>query len=231
MIRNITCLLVLLIFAGTVLSQGLDHFVPGTGELSSNTEIITGDTQLRFRSPQLSHYRNFYRNNLGGRLQFGQDYSGISGSLIRLRSNRLAMGFTFQLNQIFTGSQTSQELNPDLQSSGQYLFVPFLFTMKYHLVNDVGVADVVPYIIAGAGPTLGLHFPYGNNFFSTLQTISGQLGGGGFAGIGVDYLWSEEWALSLDVRYNLFRFSQPFGPNQEYRGVSFFMGFSRALDY
>ena len=57
------------------------------------------------------------------------------------------------------------------------------------------------------------------------------IGGGAFVGLGVDYLWAEEWAISADVRYNVIRFDAPVGSTSNFDGVSFFFGFIHAFGY
>ena len=178
-----------------------------------------------------SYYHNFYRKIINGRVLVGSNYSGFSGSIIRMQRERIAFGFALQFNNIYNSNQPFRELYKELHPQDQYFFIPFLLNIKLHLNHDASLGDVVPYLIVGFGPALGLYLPYGNNFFNTLSRISGQIGGGGFGGIGVDYLWQEAWAISFDIRYNFYRFFQPLGLDQEYKGVSFFIGFSRSLHY
>ncbi len=186
--------------------------------------------QVMFQN-HFTHYQRFYKKNFLGKIQYANNYEGISTSLFRSGNNRMVWGFSAQLNRIITSNQNTRELYRNLQPNSQALFLPFLLNLKFHLVDQAEIGSVVPYLIAGFGPTMGLYFPQGNNFFNTLGTISAEIGGGGFIGAGIDYLWQEEWALSFDVRYNFFRFLHPLGENQEYKGASFFIGFSRALSY
>ncbi len=198
---------------------------PAAGNIQSEA-LSPPAGQIRF-----SHYRNFYRENFVGNVLVAPAYSGFQGMLCRAETDRLMFGVAFQWNRIFSTNQKERDLYRDFQPSGQYMFVPILLNVKLHLIDRADVGSFVPYLTAGFGPALGLFFPYGNNFFKTLGAVSGEIGGGGYLGIGTDFLWQEEWALSFDVRYNFFRFSHPLGENQEYKGVSFFVGFSRALDY
>jgi len=178
-----------------------------------------------------SHYKNFYRKNLNAKLLFSPDYEGISTTWARLRTDRTSLGISMEVNQLLVSNQPEREFIRNWSPKGQYFFIPLLLNVKFHLYQNANMNDFVPYIIAGLGPALGLYIPYGYGFFKNLGRISSEIGGGGFIGMGVDYLWQEQWALSFDLRYNLFHFSHPLGENQEYKGLSIFFGFTRAIDY
>jgi hypothetical protein len=196
-----------------------------------NTDIYGGQGGFEQNLIPFSHFDNFYRRDVHARILISPDYTGLSGSLLSLKNRRYSMGLAMQFNQLITTNQRVRQTYRELQPGGQYYFIPILLNIKIHLNQNADLHDFAPYIIGGLGPALGLYIPSGGNFFNNLSAISNEIGAGGFAGVGVDYFWKEEWALSLDVRYHLFRFSQPFGENREYRGVTFFFGFTKAIDY
>jgi hypothetical protein len=232
MYKGTSAILIVLFLLTSGISQPVselpDQNVSGLGQ----TDIYpNGNIKFIPQTPIfLSHSQNFYRKNFNANFQVGPDYTGISASLIQLRNNQLSLGFSIQMNQIVSTNQDIRDRYRALQPTGQYFFVPLLLNIKLHLYQNAEIHDFSPYLITGLGPAFGLYVPYGN-FFNNLTTISSEIGGGGFIGAGVDYFWQEEWALSFDVRYNIFMFAQPLGDDQDYRGVSFFVGFSKALDY
>lgn len=225
-------------FVLVILAQAFAQ--PGYGQQQTiqkqagQTDLLPGTERGPNDFPQspvlFSHYENFYRKNVKANFLISSQYSGFSAALLQLKRERLALGLSFQVNQVSGTNDRVRELYGAGQTDGQYFFVPFLFNIKIPLLPEANVSDFEPYLIAGLGPAFGLYMPYGN-FFKNFSTISGKIGGGGFAGAGVDYFWQEEWAFSLDIRYNLYAFTHPLGRDQDYRGLSVFLGFSRALDY
>ncbi len=220
-------LMIQLAIIGGLLAQEPAPFSSGNGLFPENRQVAVSGPATRI----YSHYENFYRETGNAELQFAPGYTGISATFLRLRQRQLAIGFAVQFNSVVSTNRSVRDAYSKIQPTGQSMFIPFLFNIKLHLTANASVQSIVPYVTAGLGPALGLYIPYGNNFFSTLGSISGQIGGGGFAGVGLDYHWQDEWAVSFDVRYNIFRFEQPVGLDKDYEGTSFFIGISRALDY
>lgn len=229
MIAKYRSILIVLVLTGiSVAQKGPGGRLPGiSGEPATD---VYPDHPSRLTAPSKNFFRNFYRKSGNARIVLGTDYEGISGSLIRLKRQRVSAGFSLQMNRIYRTNQSARDSYRQLQPAGSYYLIPFLLNIKVYFTNRAAIGDFVPYLIAGFGPALGLYMPAGHNFFNTLDAISGQIGGGGFLGIGTDYFWAEEWAISLDVRYNFFTFQHPLGENRDYKGISFFIGFSKALD-
>jgi hypothetical protein len=178
------------------------------------------------------YYHNFYRKNLNGNFLYGPNSSGFSGSITGLKNDKFAMGMIFQLIRIVESNQNVRDAySMNIQPQDQYYVIPFLLNIRINLKSRASIGDIVPYLVAGFGPAIGLYFPKGNGYFNNLDAVSANIGGGGFIGAGIDYLWIESWALSFDVRYNIYQFTQPLISDYKYNGVTFFVGFSKALDY
>ncbi len=205
-------------------------------DLRTNTEAIQSAADAANpanigQNYRFYYFRDFYRKTLNANFLANPDYTGVSASLFQLKGNRSSVGFSMQFNHILTSNASSRQAYADLQPQSQYFFIPFLLNIKLHPLNRANSGNITPYLVAGFGPALGFYWPMENNFFRTLGAISGEIGGGGYAGLGVDYFWKEEWALSFEVRYSIFRFAHPLGEDQEYRGVTFLAGFSKAMDF
>ncbi|GAB4368418.1 MAG: hypothetical protein Kow0042_09580 [Calditrichia bacterium] len=220
---------IVLVLNLSLLAQEPEAMFPASGIPPGNTPAIEHSLPEISSPLYLNRYKHFYRQNVVSHFHYGLNYSGFSAALTHMRTHRMMYGFSLQLNQIYSNNANVSQLNNITQTEGSSLFLPILFNIKYHLVSNPASGNFIPYIIAGFGPALGLYFPYGQNFFHNLSSVAGRIGGGAYVGLGVDYLWQDEWAFSFDVRYNLFHFTHPLGEDKRYEGVSFFLGFSRAL--
>jgi hypothetical protein len=170
---------------------------------------------------------DFYGNNNGAmHLLISNEYVGTSFSYFPRTENRLQYGLNVGIIPMSKSNSSSDYyLRED---NNKLLLIPFLLSIKIHL--RTGYDDrLIPYVIGGFGPILGLDFGSYNRFFDSMTHFNGALGGGGYAGLGLDYLWAEDWAFSMEVRYNLFAFDHPIGNNREFSGFSFFVGFARAF--
>lgn len=170
---------------------------------------------------------DFYGHHNGTmHLLVSNDYVGSSFSYFPSTTNRLQYGLNAGIIPIVQNGNSTYLRGEENRS----LLIPLWFSVKIRL--RTGYDDkLIPYFIGGLGPTLGLNFgPYGG-FFNSINHLNGELGGGGYMGLGVDYLWAEDWAFSMDVRYNLFVFDQPVGKDKEFSGFSFFIGFARAFGF
>lgn len=167
-----------------------------------------------------------------GRAYFsaGPGYVGSSlAYFLNGGSNRLQYGLNVDLVTVFEGAQ--QRLTQAGYTVGQQesaFLVPFWLSMKFR-ITDNPFSKVAPYLITGAGPTLGLKFNDASSFSNIVNNVEGELGGGAYFGAGLDFLWMERWAISTDVRYNFIKFNDVLGLSDEYRGVSFSFGFIRAF--
>lgn len=171
--------------------------------------------------------REFYTNNNGAmHLLMSNEYVGTSFSYFPKTHNRLHYGLTVGIIPMYRNNVSSDYYLRE--NDNKLLLVPFLLSMKIYLRTDYD-DRLIPYIIGGLGPILGLDFGPYNRFFDSMTHLNGALGGGGYVGLGFDYLWAEDWAFSMDVRYNLYVFDQPVGDDRKFSGFSFFLGFARAF--
>ncbi len=170
----------------------------------------------------------FYRHNGMMHLNFGSRYMGSSMAyLTRGGNSQFLYGMNLDIISVATTNElTTQYLNSSISETA--LLIPFWFTLKVRLTNNPS-NKITPYAITGIGPILGLRFDHGHSFINSLTHLRSGFGGGGFIGIGADYLWSAKWAFSADIRYNVIRLDEPLGINDNYDGLSFFVGFVRAF--
>lgn len=160
-------------------------------------------------------------------LTAGSEYVGASMALMMRNAGRLQYGLNLDMLPVEVSPNYANRYY-DSYRSHSTLLVPVWFTVKMRLREDFSL-PVSPYVIGGVGPTLALRFEGETGIVNTISQVEGTFGGGAFAGIGVDYLWAEEWAFSVDVRYNVIRLDTVLGRSDEYDGVSFFFGFIRAF--
>jgi len=171
---------------------------------------------------------NFYGNNNGTvHLLVSNEYVGSSFSYFPRTTNRLQYGLNVGIIPILKNKNNTSNyyLRGDEE---RLLLVPFWLSVKIRLRTNYD-DRLIPYLIGGFGPTLGLDFGPYSGFFDSITHLRGELGGGGYVGFGIDYLWTEDWAFSMDARYNLFVFDHPVGKDKEFSGFSFFIGFARAF--
>lgn len=171
---------------------------------------------------------NFYNNN-NGSMQFmvADEYFGTSFSYFKRTTNRFQYGLNGGIIPMISNYHATQQLYKDNEQN-RLLLLPFWLSLKIRLRTNLE-DKMIPYLIGGFGPTLGLNLGSNNGFIDTISYLRGQIGGGGYAGVGVDYLWAEDWAISMDVRYNVFAFDHPLGEDKEFSGFSFYIGFVRAF--
>lgn len=172
--------------------------------------------------------KDFYGNNNGTvHLLMSNKYVGSSLAYFPKTANRLQYGLNAGIIPIVTNKNATSNyyLRED---EDRLLLIPFWLSVKIRLRTSYDY-KLIPYVIGGIGPTLGLDFGPYSGFLDSMTHLSGQLGGGGYVGFGIDYLWAEDWAFSVDVRYNLFLFDHPVGEGKEFSGFSFFVGFARAF--
>lgn len=177
-----------------------------------------------FRAPD----QQFYENDNGiTQMLFSNDYIGSSFSYFRRSPNRLQLGLNAGIISIPV--ETDRVAEYQRASEGYSVFmIPFWLSLKVRLTANQD-DQLIPYLSGGIGPTLGLDFGQHRGFAASMRNVIGQLGGGGYFGAGFDYLWAEEWAISTEVRYNIFVFEHPLGGDERYDGFSFFIGFGRAF--
>lgn len=209
-------------------------FLLVTFSLSSIIAQSKSDLTIRPQNPalrgmQYSHLTNdFYENNTGSmQLMVANEYVGSSISYFGETDNRFQFGLNAGIvpivkNDVYSSEYYSQD------EQYRLLLIPFWLTLKVRLRNNYN-DKLIPYFIGGLGPTLGLDFGTNSGFMDSITYLRGQIGGGGYLGAGFDYLWAEEWAISMDVRYNIFAFDHPLGEDKEFSGFSIFVGFLRAF--
>ena len=183
----------------------------------------------RTHDPNQLRWDDFYEQNGTGRINMGAGYVGSSVAYFQKGSGRLLYGLNIDLLAV----ETVRELLPNRfvpVYRETALIVPLWLTLKIRLLQQPH-STLSPYLISGIGPTWGLRIHNDGDFFDALGSIQGQIGAGGFVGAGIDYLWAEDWALSMDVRYNVIRFDNPLGLEESYDGFSFSIGFMRAFDW
>lgn len=170
----------------------------------------------------------FYENNNGMmQMMMSPDFMGPTFSYFNNSDNRLQYGFNAGIIPVATANELVRDYYR-ANNQSRLLLIPFWLSLKIRLrtqQND----RLIPYVITGLGPTLGLDFGANNGFINTISYMRGQIGGGGYLGLGFDYLWAEDWAISTDARYNVFVFDQPIGEDKKFDGFSFFIGFTRAF--
>lgn len=170
----------------------------------------------------------FYESDNGlTQMMISNDYLGSSFSYFRRSDNKVQLGFNAGIISI---AEENNEGSDYYRADEQYslFLIPFWLSIKVRLTaNQDG--QLIPYATGGLGPTLGLDFGQNRGFVSSINNVIGQLGGGGYLGLGFDYLWAEEWAISTEVRYNIFVFEHPLGGDRRFDGFSFFIGFGRAF--
>lgn len=170
----------------------------------------------------------FYENNNGiMQMMISPEFMGPTFSYFTRSDNRLQYGFNAGLIPVATDNELVRDYYR-ANNQSRLLLVPFWFSLKIRLRTQQD-EQIIPYLITGLGPTLGLDLGTSNGFINTINYMRGELGGGGYLGLGFDYLWAEEWAISADARYNVFVFDQPIGEDKEFEGFSFFIGFTRAF--
>ncbi len=174
-----------------------------------------------------SKYDRFYTRTGIMHLQAGEDFIGSSVAYFRKGNNRFLYGMNLSFLTVDTGQRLLNGYSSGTIGETGYL-IPFWLSLKIRLkTGDTG--NITPFILTGLGPTLGLKLHQASGFINSLSHLEAELGGGAFLGAGVDYIWNEEWAFSADIRYNYVRFNNPLGLSDEYRGLSFAIGFVRAF--
>lgn len=217
--KHVFSFFLMLLFSASFFAQGEHPFrKPMTGPTLSqqNAQFYPGS-----RSDQ------FYHRNGIMRLQVGDEFIGSSVAFFTRGSNRFQYGMNMNMFTVSTGQRLLDDYYRTTVSESA-LLIPFWLSLKIRLHSgDSG--NLYPYIITGLGPALGLKFNNASGVLNSLTHIETEFGGGAFVGIGMDYIWSEDWAFSADVRYNYVRFNNPLGLSDEYKGVSFAVGFIRAF--
>ncbi|GEM_PF-3126105 len=175
----------------------------------------------------ISQYDRFYSRTGVMHLQAGEDFLGSSLAYFRKGSNRLLYGMNLSVLTVNTGQRLLDGYASGTIGTTGYI-IPFWLSLKIR-INPRSPGNITPYIITGLGPTLGLNLHEASGFINSLSHLEAELGGGAFLGAGVDYIWNEDWAFSVDIRYNYVRFNNPLGLSDEYRGLSFSLGFVRAF--
>lgn len=170
---------------------------------------------------------DFYQQNGMAQFNVGNEFAGSSIAYYRGGSGHLIYGFNVDILSVGTTPPPIQNFHaPTINQTG--MLIPFWFTLKMRLSQNPN-NTLSPYLITGAGPTLGMRIKDNSSFVNALSSIDSELGAGGFVGAGVDYLWAGSWAISMDVRYNVIRFANATGLSDAYDGVSFSIGFIRAF--
>lgn len=169
---------------------------------------------------------NFYDHNNGSmQLMLSNEYVGSSFSFFKKTTNQFQYGLNSGIIPIFNDYSENQ---PNYSNQSRLLLIPVWLSLKIRLKTNLK-DNLIPYFIGGLGPALGLDLGSNMGFIDTISYLRGELGGGAFIGAGVDYIWTEDWAISLDVRYNMFSFDHPLGGDKEFSGFSVFIGFIRAF--
>jgi hypothetical protein len=178
----------------------------------------------KFRYSYLNN--NFYDHNNGStQLMMSNDYVGSSFSFFKKTTNRFQYGLNSGIIPILNDYPENQ---PNYSNQSRLLLIPFWLSLKIRLRTNLD-NKLIPYFIGGLGPTLGLDLRSNMGFIDTISYLRSELGGGAFIGAGVDYIWTDDWAISLDVRYNIFAFDHPLGEDKEFSGFSVYIGFIRAF--
>lgn len=186
--------------------------------------LKTSSQRLRYLLPD-----NYFYNNNNGTMQLmmSNDYVGSSFSYFRKTANRFQYGLNVGIIPMASNYQTAQQYYEENEQNKLLLF-PFWLSLKIRVRTNLE-DKLIPYFIGGLGPTLGLDLGSNNGFIDTISYLRGEIGGGAFIGAGADYLWTDEWAISMDVRYNVFVFDHPLGDDKKFSGFSIYLGFIRAF--
>lgn len=176
----------------------------------------------------VSGWNDFYQHNGMMHLHAGSEYVGSSIAYFTRGSSRLMLGLNIDLLPISTTPNYVRHYYDSSIPTRSSVLVPVWFSMKLRLTTNNN-HRIAPYLIAGAGPTLGLQFNGSSDVFDSITQVNSEIGGGGFAGAGFDYRWADDWAISSDIRYNVIRLSNPIGNSDNYDGLSFYVGFVRAF--
>ncbi len=194
------------------------------------TTDVQGNSALQGTYDISNRVSDFYNQNGMMRVQAGNSYMGTSLAYMMTGSGKFMYGLN--VDMVWSNSGVNRLDNGVFYQTFDQtaLLVPAWLSFKYRF-GSVYNQEITPYAIGGAGPTFGFAFDRGDDFFNSLSNANAYIGGGAFVGLGVDYLWAEEWAISADVRYNVIRFDAPVGSNSNFDGVSFFFGFIHAFGY
>jgi len=210
------------IFGSLIISSVIAFAQPNPG-FTIHPQIPTSDIEYHSAA---NNY--FYENNNGMmQMMMSPDFMGPTFSYFNRSDNRIQYGFNAGIIPVATDNEIIRDYYR-ANAQSRLLLVPFWLSIKIRLRTQQD-DRLIPYVITGMGPTLGLDLGTNNGFINTINYMRGELGGGGYLGLGFDYLWAEEWAISADARYNVFVFDQPIGEDKEFEGVSFFIGFTRAF--
>ncbi len=213
------------VFAGGVFAQDQTSPVPTTPVSLSGLSASVYSAGAGYGShPSLNR---FYERTGQMHVNFGAGYVGSSLAYFVRGKRRLLYGANLNVLSVSTGHHRSRAYGGAVVSR-QALLVPFWFTFKWRL-RESAYGRFSPYVIGGLGPVLFVQVPEGRNILNSLTRMFGNLGGGAFLGIGLDYLWAEDWAFSADVRYNYFRVNHPTGLQSDNSGLSLFVGLTRAF--
>jgi hypothetical protein len=158
-------------------------------------------------------------------LMMSNEYVGSSFSFLRKTTNRFQYGINTGIIPILNENEATQHYYHD---QPRLVLIPFWLSLKIRLRTNFE-DKLIPYFIGGLGPALGMDLGSNRGFIDTISYLRGEIGGGAFIGAGADYIWTEDWAISLDVRYNMFAFDHPLGEDKEFSGFSIYIGFIRAF--
>ena len=173
-------------------------------------------------------WNDFYNHNGMMHLHAGTEYVGTSLAYFTRGNARVMYGLNIDLLPVSTSPNYVNYYYNNSIPTQSSLLIPIWLSFKVRLTTNNN-HRIAPYVIAGVGPTLGLQFRGNTDVFDSVTRITSEIGGGGFAGIGFDYRWAEDWAISSDIRYNVIRLDNPIGSSDNYDGVSFYLGFVRAF--
>ncbi|HQU72382.1 MAG TPA: OmpW family outer membrane protein [Calditrichia bacterium] len=173
------------------------------------------------------NWDQFYHGAGSMQMVAGSDYLGTSLSLLRHGASRMVYSLNLDFLPVQVLPNALAFYDTPQRPYSTAMVMPIWMSVKVRLSNSSSV--VTPYMIAGAGPALGLRFSGTTGWTNTISQVDGQWGGGAYLGAGLDYLWAGEWGLSADIRYNVLRFDSQVGTSDQYDGFSFSFGFVRAF--
>jgi hypothetical protein len=161
------------------------------------------------------------------KMQFNSspDFIGTTIAYFRRGDANLLYGFNVDILSLSSPTENEYNVWSQRQSS---LVLPLMFSMKFRLYQNPN-SIFFPYAIIGIGPALGFELSKSPGYINSLAESQLMLGAGGYIGGGVDFLWMEDWAFSLDIRYNVAYFNKSVGFVNHFDTFSFGLGFSRAL--
>ncbi len=214
--RYFVTLLAILVWSGIL-------FAENQPEIKSSQD---GFSESKIHQKDALSWNDFDRHSGKVQLNAGANFFGSTIAYMHKGSSRLLYGFNLDVLASNSSAPTNNLFANQFSQSS--FLIPLQFSMKFRLIENP-YSKLSPYVITGAGPTLGFQFTNGASIFNSFSNLQANLGAAGYLGGGVDLLWMNDWAISADIRYNVMYFDTPLSLSNEYTGFSFGIGFMRAF--